>query len=372
MATKKIGEDVLEPDLLAKILGYNTTSQKDFVDQTNTRINDIQNKKQDISDMKNYFAKTDIVPKANFDSDYVKKIDEHLNHKIEYSDLGSALSSRISGYENSANTATSNVFQLKTQVSSLESSLSNTQTDISNIHNQLSTLETFLNNSSSKDDTSTDSLQNQINSLNSQITSLNTTIEAINNQVSNAASQNDMSSLQTQVSNLYQRVSGISTAPPDGIQGESIILGDNKYKVSRMLLVGKAINTNGSSITSCEAEIAKDATNSYFDFANNVAYVLYQNGDNSYYDRWMSDAVSTKKAINGASYCIVKNAFSSWFGNNKFIIDYSTGAFGVSCDGEYTELSRSSSTTLISNLTAQVNSANARIAALEEKINETT
>lgn len=369
---KMINEDVIEPNLLSKILGYKNVTQKEFVDQVNNRLTTLDNKKQNAADMKKYFSKSDIVPKANLDQTYVQQLDAHLAHKIEFADLGSTLSSRISGYENDAREATSNVKNLNTLVTNMNAGLTNAKTDISNIYNQLATLQTFSNPSGGDNGGSGDNdtnVQNQITSLTNRVASLDNTINAMSAQLTGFATQNDIIGMQTSVSTLTKRVDSINVDPPAGIQGESVVLGDNAFVASRMLLTGHVINGNGQASTTCEAEIAKNAQNSYFDFANNIAYVLKtsSSGD-SYYEKWMDPAIASTKQLNGSTYAIVQNAFTTWFGNNKFVIDYSTGIFGISVDGEYTEVSRSTTTTSLERLTTDLNAANEKIVTANNTI----
>lgn len=369
---KMINEDVLDPNLLSKILGYKNVTQKEFVDQVNNRLTNVENNKQNIVDMKRYFLKSDIVPKANLDQAYVKQLDEHLAHKIEFADLGSVLSSRISGYENDARTATSTVKAMNTLVASINAGLSNAKTDIANIYNQLATLQTFSTSGGSSgggNGGNATGLQNQVTSLSNRVSSLDNTVNSMSAQLAGFATQNDIINIQSVVSTLTKKVNGISVAPPAGVQGESIVLGDNAYVASRMLLIGRVINGNGQAATTCEAEIAKSAQNSYFDFANNIAYILETSADGtSYYEKWMDPAITSTKQLNGSTYAIVQGAFTKWFGNNKFIIDYSTGIFGISVDGEYIEVTRSTTTASLEKLTTELDATNSRLVTANNTI----
>ena len=370
---KMVNEDIIEPNLLSKILGYNNVTQKEFVDQVNSRLTMLDNKKQDSADMNEYFSKSDSVPKANLDQAYVQQLDALLAHKIEFADLGSTLSSRISGYENDAREATSNVKNLNALVTNMDAGLSNAKTDISNIYNQLATLQTFSTTGGGNggSDENNTNVQNQITSLTNRVTSLDNTINAMSAQLAGFATQDDVINMQTSVSTLTKKVNGINVDPPAGVQGESVILGNNAFVASRMLLTGRIINGKGNdqAPTTCEAEIAKNAQDSYFDFANNIAYVLKtsSSGD-SYYEKWMDPAITSTKQLNGSTYAVVQNAFTTWFGNNKFIIDYSTGIFGISVDGEYTEVSRSTTTTSLERLTTDLNAANEKIVTANNTI----
>lgn len=373
---KMINEDVIEPNLLSKILGYKNVSQKEFVDQVNSRLTNIENKKQNTADMKKYFSKSDIVPKANLDQAYVQQLDEHLAHKIEFADLGSVLSNRISGYENDARTATSTVKAMNTLVTSINAGLSNAKTDIANIYNQLATLQTFSTSGGSGGGGgggNATGLQNQVTSLSNRVSSLDNTVNSMSAQLAGFATQNDVINMQSVVSALTKKVNDLNIDPPAGIQGESIVLGDNAYVASRMLLTGRVINGNGQATTTCEAEIAKSAQNSYFDFANNIAYVLKTSADGtSYYEKWMDPAITSTKQLNGSTYAIVQGAFTKWFGNNKFIIDYSTGIFGISVDGEYTEVTRSTTTASLEKLTTELGVTNGKLVTANNTIADLT
>lgn len=373
---KMINEDVIEPNLLSKILGYKNVTQKEFVDQVNSRLTNIENKKQDTADMKKYFSKSDTVPKANLDQSYVQQLDEHLAHKIEFADLGSVLSNRISGYENDARTATSTVKAMNTLVTSINAGLSNAKTDIANIYNQLATLQTFSTSGGSgggSDGGNATGIQNQVTSLSNRVSSLDNTVNSMSAQLAGFATQNDVINMQSVVSALTKKVNDLNIDPPAGIQGESIVLGDNAYVASRMLLTGRVINGNGQATTTCEAEIAKSPQNSYFDFANNIAYVLKTSADGtSYYEKWMDPAITSTKQLNGSTYAIVQGAFTKWFGNNKFIIDYSTGIFGISVDGEYTEVTRSTTTASLEKLTTELSATNGKLVTANNTIADLT
>ena len=257
---KKINEENLDPNLLSKVLGYKTVSQKDFVDQVNNRITTLENCKQEVSDMKNYFSKTEIVPKSNLDTGYVKQLDDHMAHKIEYADLSTSISNRIECYENDAQQSISDTKNMMLKLNAVSNSLNVAKSDITNIYTQLSSLQTFPGNSGSSGSSgrSSDSSSNaQINSILSQITDINNEINNINASLADTVSQSSVQALQVQVNNIDKKIDSVNTDPPNGIQGESIVLGDGKFAVSRMLLAGKPINID-SITTTCEAEINKN------------------------------------------------------------------------------------------------------------------
>lgn len=365
---KKINEENLDPNLLSKVLGYKTVSQKDFVDQVNNRITTLENCKQEVSDMKNYFSKTEIVPKSNLDTGYVKQLDDHMAHKIEYADLSTSLSNRIECYENDAQQSISDTKNMMLKLNAVSNSLNVAKSDITNIYTQLSSLQTFPGNSGSSGGSSDSSSNAQINSILSQITDINNEINNINASLADTVSQSSVQALQVQVNNIDKKIDSVNTDPPNGIQGESIVLGDGKFAVSRMLLAGKPINID-SITTTCEAEINKNDSTSYFDFGNNVAYVLKDNNGLTYYEQWMDSAVTSTYTKGNATYSVINNAFTSWFGNNKFIIDYSTGIFGVSLDGEYTEICRSTTTASIENINNDIDNIRIKINDLETLTN---
>lgn len=342
---KKISRNNLEDELLSIILGYHATeAQKDFTDQVNNRIIKLENNKQNKADMQNYFSKSENIPKSNLDSDYVKKIDDHIEHKIDFNDLDTTLSSRISNYEDRSKTALSNTVTLQSLLNTTKAQLSTVQIDIANIYNQISSLQTLTNTNSSgaQDEQAIKTLQNQISSLSSSATDLYSKIDIINTQLSGVPSSSDIDNLKDLVNSLKEELNNTASVVPIGFEGQNVVLGkSNSFENTEMIIVGEAINTDGIATTSCSAEANNDNTKSYLDFAANEAYILKQNtstGDGNARN-WMDDAYTSEIIIGDATYGVVQNAFTSWFGNNKFILSYSTGVFGYVADNEYTIIS---------------------------------
>lgn len=342
---KKISRNNLEDELLSIILGYHATeAQKDFTDQVNNRIIKLENNKQNKADMQNYFSKSENIPKSNLDSDYVKKIDDHIEHKIDFNDLDTTLSSRISNYEDRSKTALSNTVTLQSLLNTTKAQLSSVQIDVANIYNQISSLQTLtnVNSSGAQDEQAIKALQNQISSLSSSATDIYSKIDIINTQLSGVPSSSDIDNLKDLVNSLKEEVNNTTSVVPIGFEGQNVVLGkSNSLENTEMIIVGEAINTDGIATTSCSAEANNDNTKSYLDFAANEAYILKQNistGDGNARN-WMDDAYTSEIIIGDATYGVVQNAFTSWFGNNKFILSYSTGVFGYVADNEYTIIS---------------------------------
>ena len=342
---KKISRNNLEDELLSIILGYHTTeAQKDFTDQVNNRIIKLENNKQNKADMQNYFSKSENIPKSNLDSDYVKKIDGHIEHKIDFNDLDTTLSSRISNYEDRSKTALSNTVALQSLLNTTKAQLSSVQIDVANIYNQISSLQTLtnVNSSGAQDEQAIKALQNQISSLSSSATDIYSKIDIINTQLSGVPSSSDIDNLKDLVNSLKKEVNNTTSVVPIGFEGQNVVLGkSNSLENTEMIIVGEAINTDGIATTNCSAEANNDNTKSYLDFAANEAYILKQNTSTGDGDarNWMNDAYTSEIIIGDATYGVVQNAFTSWFGNNKFILSYSTGVFGYVADNEYTIIS---------------------------------
>lgn len=342
---KKISRNNLEDELLSIILGYHATeAQKDFTDQVNNRIIKLENNKQNKADMQNYFSKSENIPKSNLDSGYVKKIDDHIEHKIDFNDLDTTLSSRISNYEDRSKTALSNTVTLQSLLNTTKAQLSTVQIDITNIYNQISSLQTLTNANSSgaQDEQAIKALQNQVSSLSSSATDIYSKIDMINTQLSGVPLSSDIDNLRNLVNSLTDEINNAPSVVPIGLVGQSITLGgNNALKNTEMLIIGEAINTDGIATTSCSAEANKDNTKSYLDFGNNQAFILKVNTTTGDRDArsWMNDAYTGEIVIGDATYGIVDGAFTSWFGNNKFTFSYSSGTFGYVVDNEYTEIS---------------------------------
>lgn len=344
-SNKKISKNNLEDELLSIILGYHATeAQKDFTDLVNNRIIKLENNKQNKTDMQNYFSKSENIPKGNLDSGYVKKIDDHIEHKIDFNDLDTTLSSRISNYEDRSKTALSNTVTLQSLLNTTKAQLSTVQIDIANIYTQIGSLQTLTNTNSSgaQDEQAIKALQNQISSLSSSATDIYSKIDIINTQLSGVPALSDIDNLKDLVNSLKEEINDTASVMPIGFEGQNVVLGkSNSFENTEMIIVGEAINTDGIATTSCSTEANNDNTKSYLDFAANEAYILKQNTSTGDGDarNWMDDAYTNEIVIGDATYGVVQNAFTSWFGNNKFILSYSTSVFGYVADNEYTIIS---------------------------------
>lgn len=141
--SKKISEANLDDNLLAKILGYGEKNQQEYVNQTNKRLDILQEEKEDKADMVNYWSKKENIPKASLDTNYIAKIDKYMSTPITYDQLEKNLRTRIAFYENSALDAIARCKSLYNSVVALDIFKNATTQDIANIYHQISQLQTI-------------------------------------------------------------------------------------------------------------------------------------------------------------------------------------------------------------------------------------
>ena len=337
----KIREMDLDSDLLAKILGNGTKNQQDFVNNVNSRFSDLDSKKQNKADMVNFFSKSELIPKANLDKDYVKKIDDNIAKKVNYDDLESSLRSRITNYEDGSKKALSECINLQNSVSSLQISDSSIQQDINNIYNQIANLQTSTGSSETID---VNSIQTQINNIRNSLNDLDTEVSDLQKDfsVKNVTFYQLDSTLQEKINSIDRIAEAKSSkiTVDHGRSGMSIVAAtgsngtpDGVLKPAYPTIFGHIISGFDSSDIPATGEYGI-----LFDKNTSYVYVL-KNGNNAAIEDFME--LQNASIITKGQYQYAEISDSDyWLINNKFIIDEATNEVYFYADGTIIQLTK--------------------------------
>lgn len=349
----KIRDCDLDDNLLKVVYGYKDELQKNFVDLVNMSLGNLEDKKQDKSDMKNYFHKTnDKIKKENIDPAYTNNLDTRIDAPVDYNKLDLALKTRILNYESDAQKALAKTVAIDNNLDHLNLFESDTITSLNNIWTQIRDLDIRIASAGTGSGGSggggassvqIESILDQISIINSQITELKNKISSNSTAIEGISFGQLDDNLQSLLISLQkQNEVGDSDKPEliiaDGGIGMIAVLGGEEKRQDGSLTSGMLHPTYimlPGRIARSESEASNYAANA----ATNMVFCIYQTGNhaNSILVRngGIEPAAATLATESyNSSFKKVPHAFNnSWFAKNKFLVDTETGEVLCSVGG---------------------------------------
>ena len=348
----KIRECDLDGDLLRIVYGYKDELQKNFVDLVNLSLGSLEDKKQDKSDMKNYFHKTnDKIKKENIDPNYTSNLDTRIDAPVGYNKLDAALKNRILNYESDAQRALAKTVAIDNSLDHLSLFESDTITSLNNIWTQIRDLDVRITSAGSSgggggggtSSVQISSILDQISTINSQVTELRHKINANNGAIENVSFSQLDDDLQAMLLSL-QRLSevGASDKPEliiaDGGIGMIAVLGGEEKKQDGSLTSGM-LHPAYIMLPGRIARSESEASNYVANAATNMVFCIYQSGNHANSILVRNGGIEPAAAAlatesYSSSFKKIPQAFNnSWFGKNKFLVDTETGEVLCSIGG---------------------------------------
>lgn len=348
----KIRDCDLDDNLLRIVYGYKDELQKNFVDLVNLSLGNLEDKKQDKSDMKNYFHKTnDKIKKENIDSNYTNDLDTRIDALVDYNKLDAALKNRILNYESDAQRALAKTVAIDNSLDHLSLFESDTITSLNNIWTQIRDLDVRITSAGSSSGSSSggtssvqiSSILDQIDIINSQITELKNKINDNNGAIENISFSQLDDNLQALLLSLQRQSEvGASDKPEliitDGGIGMIAVLGGEEKKQDGSLTSGM-LHPAYIMLPGKIARSESEASNYVANAATNMVFCIYQSGNHANSILVRNGGIEPAAAAlatesYNSSFKKIPQAFNnSWFAKNKFLVDTETGEVLCSVGG---------------------------------------